>query len=90
MKRIEVKSNRQVTFSKRRKGLIKKAKEISILCDAQVGLIVFSSCGRLYHFSSHNSRFLSPVFPFVNSLLLHHPWPTRPYPTQLLLFNSLC
>ncbi|CAN1152568.1 Agamous-like MADS-box protein AGL11 [Linum perenne] len=55
MKRIEVKSNRQVTFSKRRKGLIKKAKEISILCDAQVGLIVFSSCGRLYHFSSHNS-----------------------------------
>ncbi|KAJ0580463.1 putative transcription factor MADS-type1 family [Helianthus annuus] len=34
LKRIENKINRQVTFSKRRSGLLKKAHEISVLCDA--------------------------------------------------------
>uniref|UniRef100_A0A6N2LHL3 HbMADS-box protein n=1 Tax=Salix viminalis TaxID=40686 RepID=A0A6N2LHL3_SALVM len=43
LKRIENKINRQVTFSKRRTGLLKKAHEISVLCDADVALIVFST-----------------------------------------------
>nr|XP_009795053.1 PREDICTED: agamous-like MADS-box protein AGL27 isoform X2 [Nicotiana sylvestris]XP_016435773.1 PREDICTED: agamous-like MADS-box protein AGL27 isoform X2 [Nicotiana tabacum] len=55
IKRIEDKSSRQVTFSKRRKGLLKKAKELSILCDADVAVVVFSNRGRLYDFSSTNS-----------------------------------
>jgi hypothetical protein len=32
--------------------LIKKAKELSILCDAEVALIIFSSTGKIYDFSS--------------------------------------
>ncbi|KAK9133887.1 hypothetical protein Scep_013415 [Stephania cephalantha] len=52
IKRIENSTNRQVTFSKRRNGLIKKAKELSILCDAQLGLIVFSPTGKLSEFHS--------------------------------------
>lgn len=52
MKRIENTSSRQVTFSKRRSGLLKKAFELSVLCDAEVGLIVFSTSGKLYEFSS--------------------------------------
>ncbi|XP_048445677.1 MADS-box protein EJ2-like [Pyrus x bretschneideri] len=52
MKRIENKSNRQVTFSKRRNGLLKKAFELSVLCDAEVALIIFSGRGKLYEFSS--------------------------------------
>nr|QCL07898.1 agamous-like 6 [Euptelea pleiosperma] len=52
LKRIENKINRQVTFSKRRNGLLKKAYELSVLCDAEVALIVFSSRGKLYEFSS--------------------------------------
>nr|BAK09614.1 MADS-box transcription factor [Cyclamen persicum] len=52
MKRIENKINRQVTFSKRRGGLLKKANEISILCDAEVGLIVFSHKGKLFEYAS--------------------------------------
>ncbi|KAL6651258.1 hypothetical protein ACP70R_010183 [Stipagrostis hirtigluma subsp. patula] len=52
LKRIENKINRQVTFSKRRNGLLKKAYEISVLCDAEVALIVFSSRGKLYEFGS--------------------------------------
>ncbi|XP_009595701.1 agamous-like MADS-box protein AGL27 isoform X1 [Nicotiana tomentosiformis] len=55
IKRIEDKSSRQVTFSKRRKGLLKKAKELSILCDADVAVVVFSNRDRLYDFSSTNS-----------------------------------
>ncbi|KAJ3677403.1 hypothetical protein LUZ60_003127 [Juncus effusus] len=55
IKRIENATNRQVTFSKRRHGLLKKAQELSILCDADVGLIVFSSTGRLYDFCSRGT-----------------------------------
>ncbi|KAF3439161.1 hypothetical protein FNV43_RR17436 [Rhamnella rubrinervis] len=43
-------------FSKRRKGLIKKAKELAILCDAEVGLAIFSSTGKLYEFASTSMK----------------------------------
>lgn len=52
MKRIENDTSRQVTFSKRRNGLLKKAYELSVLCDAEVGLIIFSPRGKLYEFAS--------------------------------------
>ncbi|KAL3018235.1 hypothetical protein AAZX31_05G018300 [Glycine max] len=52
LKRIENKINRQVTFSKRRSGLLKKAREISVLCDADVALIVFSTKGKLLDYSN--------------------------------------
>nr|AGT21642.1 PFFUL1 [Physalis pubescens] len=52
LKRIENKINRQVTFSKRRSGLLKKAHEISVLCDAEVGLIVFSTKGKLFEYAN--------------------------------------
>lgn len=55
LKRIENTINRQVTFSKRRQGLLKKAHEISVLCDADVALIVFSPKGRLYEYSTESS-----------------------------------
>ena len=57
LKRIENEINRQVTFSKRRSGLLKKAHEISVLCDAEVALIVFSTKGKLFEYST-DSRFL--------------------------------
>ncbi|BBH00189.1 AGAMOUS-like 8 [Prunus dulcis] len=55
LKRIENKISRQVTFSKRRAGLLKKAHEISVLCDADVALIVFSTKGKLFEYSSDSS-----------------------------------
>ena len=58
LKRIENKINRQVTFSKRRSGLLKKAHEISVLCDADVALIVFSTKGKLFEYST-NSRYIN-------------------------------
>ncbi|XP_048131066.1 MADS-box protein JOINTLESS-like isoform X2 [Rhodamnia argentea] len=52
MEKVDRLAARQVTFSKRRRGLIKKAEELSILCDADVSLIIFSATGKLYDFSS--------------------------------------
>ncbi|KAL0891029.1 hypothetical protein Bca101_015012 [Brassica carinata] len=56
IKRIENVTSKQVTFSKRRKGLLKKAHELSVLCDAQVAAIVFSQKGRLYDFASSDMQ----------------------------------
>ncbi|CAN1329551.1 Floral homeotic protein AGAMOUS [Linum perenne] len=55
IKRIENTTNRQVTFCKRRSGLLKKAYELSVLCDAEVALVVFSSRGRLYEYANNSS-----------------------------------
>lgn len=57
MKRIENAASRQVTFSKRRNGLLKKAYELSVLCDAEVAVLIFSQKGRLFEFSSNEYVF---------------------------------
>lgn len=44
--------NRQVTFTKRKFGLMKKAYELSVLCDCDIALIVFSGTGKLYQYAS--------------------------------------
>ncbi|XLU34702.1 hypothetical protein S245_070768, partial [Arachis hypogaea] len=56
IKRIENTTNRQVTFCKHRNGLLKKAYELSVLCDAEVALIVFSSRGRLYEYANNRYK----------------------------------
>ncbi|XP_066358746.1 MADS-box transcription factor 13-like [Miscanthus floridulus] len=56
IKRIENNTSRQVTFCKRRNGLLKKAYELSVLCDAEVALIVFSSRGRLYEYANNSVK----------------------------------
>ncbi|KAA8545660.1 hypothetical protein F0562_020889 [Nyssa sinensis] len=52
IKKIDNVTARQVTFSKRRRGLFKKAQELSTLCDAEIALIVFSATGKLFEYSS--------------------------------------
>lgn len=46
IKRLENFSGRQVTYSKRRAGILKKAKELSILCDIDILLLMFSPTGK--------------------------------------------
>ncbi|CAL9149559.1 unnamed protein product [Musa hybrid cultivar] len=52
LRRIEDNTSCQVCFSKRRNGILKKAKELAVLCDVEVALILFSAKGKLYHFAS--------------------------------------
>ncbi|KAK4483897.1 hypothetical protein RD792_011106 [Penstemon davidsonii] len=65
IRRIENNTNRQVTFCKRRNGLMKKAYELSVLCDAEVALIVFSSRGRIHEFANNNIR--STIDRYMNA-----------------------
>jgi hypothetical protein len=58
IKRIENTSSKQITFSKRRNGLLKKAFELSVLCDAELGLVIFSQRGKLYEFGSPRYQYL--------------------------------
>ncbi|KAL0863114.1 hypothetical protein Bca101_042232 [Brassica carinata] len=55
IKRIENKSSRQVTFCKRRNGLMEKARQLSILCGSSVGVLIVSSTGKVYSSSSGDS-----------------------------------
>ncbi|GAA0162480.1 MADS box transcription factor [Lithospermum erythrorhizon] len=66
IKKIDNITARQVTFSKRRRGLLKKAEELAILCDAEVAVIIFSATGKLFDFSS--SRYNNKLFEFLASL----------------------
>ncbi|XP_022543288.1 protein MADS AFFECTING FLOWERING 5-like isoform X2 [Brassica napus] len=55
IKRIENKSSRQVTFCKRRNGLIEKARQLSVLCGSSVAVLIVSSTGKVYSSSSGDS-----------------------------------
>nr|QSB37188.1 PI-like protein [Paeonia suffruticosa] len=52
IKRIENSNNRQVTYSKRRTGILKKATEITVLCDAHVSLVIFATSGKMHEYCS--------------------------------------
>ncbi|XP_009779105.1 agamous-like MADS-box protein AGL62 [Nicotiana sylvestris] len=68
MVKMKNESNLQVTFSKRRAGLFKKASELCTLCGAEVALVVFSPGKKVYSFGhpcvdSVVDRFLTRNYP---------------------------
>lgn len=67
---IEDERNRQVTFTKRKNGLLKKAMELAILCDCDIGLVVFNSQGKLYEYASRDMA-------AVLSRYAHHEGPVE-------------
>ena len=77
LERIQNKINRQVTFSKRRNGLLKKAFELSVLCDAEIALVIFSSRGKLFQYSS------TEYFSSISHLFYH-------YNPRFWFFNIYC
>ncbi|XP_062094923.1 agamous-like MADS-box protein AGL29 [Humulus lupulus] len=64
MEKVEDRSARQVTFSKRRCGLFKKANELATLCDVDIAVIVFSPGGKAFSFGQPN------VYSITNRFLL--------------------
>ncbi|KAK1386401.1 MADS-box [Heracleum sosnowskyi] len=80
--KIENSNSRQVTFSKRRAGLMKKAYELSVLCDAEIAVIVFSSTGKLFEFASSSmeqtlARYSKCVESSENSAIVEHEVPKK-------------
>ncbi|KAI5401000.1 hypothetical protein KIW84_065728 [Lathyrus oleraceus] len=74
MKKMSNESNMQVTFSKRRGGLFKKASELSTLCGADMALVVFSPGEKVFSFGHPHvdtiiDRYLSRVPPQINGTM---------------------
>ncbi|KAK6925022.1 Transcription factor, MADS-box, partial [Dillenia turbinata] len=65
IKRLESTSNRQVTYSKRRHGILKKAKELSILCDIDIILLMFSPTGKPTLFRGERSNIEEIIAKFA-------------------------
>jgi hypothetical protein len=66
MKKMSNQSNLQVTFSKRRSGIFKKASELSTLCGVDLALVVFSPSGKPFSFGHPSvdtvvDRYLSQI-----------------------------
>ncbi|KAE8009256.1 hypothetical protein FH972_005704 [Carpinus fangiana] len=83
IKKIDNTTARQVTFSKRRRGLFKKAMELSTLCDAEIALIVFSATGKLFHYAS------SSMQQVIGRHNMHSKNFDQPF-LELQLENSAC
>lgn len=82
IEKIAKKSHLQVTFSKRRAGLFKKASELSTLCGVDIAMIVFSPAQKAFSFGhpsvdSMMHRFLTGSPPPPPSSGLHQLIETR-------------
>lgn len=84
IKKIDNAAARQVTFSKRRRGLFKKAEELSVLCDADVGLIVFSSTGKLSEYSSTSMKEMLERYHLHSKNISHHEQPSLELQVRVL------
>ncbi|KAF6306650.1 myocyte enhancer factor 2B [Rhinolophus ferrumequinum] len=87
--RILDQRNRQVTFTKRKFGLMKKAYELSVLCDCEIALIIFNSANRLFQYASTDmdrvllkyTEYSEPHESRTNTDILEVPWALPPRPT---------
>ncbi|KAL4186356.1 hypothetical protein AMTRI_Chr09g13700 [Amborella trichopoda] len=69
IEKIENKTNRQVSYSKRRNGLLKKAYELSVLCDINIAIIIFSENNKPCFFSG--KKRIEQVFEQYINLPVH-------------------
>lgn len=68
IKKIENPTNRQVTYSKRRNGIFKKAKELTVLCDAKISLIMLSSTRKYHEYTSPNTTTKNMIDQYQSTL----------------------
>ena len=62
IRRIENSNNRMVTYTKRRNGIIKKAKEITVLCDAKLSLVIFGTNGKMHEYCSPSTTYVYDIY----------------------------
>lgn len=68
IKKIENATNRQVTYSKRRNGIFKKAKELTVLCDSKISLIMLSSTRKYHEYTSPNTTMKKMIDEYQRTL----------------------
>ena len=62
MKHMKNMINRQVTFLKRRQGILKKAKELAVVCIAEVAIIIILAKGKVFEYGNVRYYFLYNFF----------------------------
>ncbi|KAJ4877984.1 AGAMOUS-like 30 [Raphanus sativus] len=64
IKKLENTNGRQATFAKRKNGILKKANELSILCDIDLILLMFSPAGKASLCCGHRSSIEEVIAKF--------------------------
>ena len=82
IQRISDERNRQVTFTKRKFGLMKKAYELSVLCDCEISVIIFNSHNKLFQYASTDMD--KVLLKYTGNITFLQFYPTHP-----LIFNIL-
>ncbi|ESQ44774.1 hypothetical protein EUTSA_v10003338mg [Eutrema salsugineum] len=78
MVKIKKESHRQVTFSKRRAGLFKKASELCTLCGAEIAIIVFSPAKKPFSFGHPSVESVLDRYMSRNNMSLAHTQQRNP------------
>ncbi|KAK8991557.1 hypothetical protein V6N11_062564 [Hibiscus sabdariffa] len=82
IQRLETMKARQATYSKRKTGIVKKAKEISVLCEVDVALLMFSPTDKPTLFVGQEKG-LSAVLERLSKLPFEEREERRGYTMQL-------
>ncbi|KAJ4708903.1 MADS-box protein [Melia azedarach] len=83
IRRLESMKARQTKYSKRKIGLLKKAKELAVLCDTDLSLLMFSPTGRPSLYVGQNND-LSTVLERLSKLSIEDREERRGYTMKLL------
>ncbi|KAL7189988.1 hypothetical protein ACSBR1_039598 [Camellia fascicularis] len=74
IKRLESTSNQQVTYSRRRNEILKKAKELSILCGIDIALLMFSPTGKAALFRKERRYFQVSNCAYIKMFVKFDVW----------------
>nr|KJB76472.1 hypothetical protein B456_012G090200 [Gossypium raimondii] len=83
IQRLEDLKARQAKYSKRKTGILKKAKELNILCEVDVALLFSSPSGRPTLFVGKNSNGLSSILKRLSNLSFEEREERRAYTIEL-------
>jgi len=72
IEKIADERNRQVTYTKRKNGLLKKAMELAVLCDCELGIVIFGANGKLTEFTSSSMDHVLDRYSKYNGEIEYH------------------
>ncbi|KAL5850688.1 hypothetical protein ACOSQ4_008701 [Xanthoceras sorbifolium] len=82
IKRLKNLKARQLTYSKRKIGILKKAKELSVMCDVDLTLVMFSPAGKPSLFVGQNKE-LHSVMERLSKIFIEEREKRRDYTLKL-------
>ncbi|KAL5853620.1 hypothetical protein ACOSQ3_008738 [Xanthoceras sorbifolium] len=89
IKRLKNLKARQLTYSKRKIGILKKAKELSVMCDVDLTLVMFSPAGKPSLFVGQNKE-LHSVMERLSKISVEEREKRRDYTLKILekIYNN--